>query len=191
MSPRSLPLLDGMQVASPCPASWDDMVGGDQVRFCGSCEKNVYDLSAMSRDDAEGLLRQMSEEACVRFYRRADGTVMTADCPVGVSRKRRRRAVFGVFGGAAMLAGAAAVGGHAATESPMVAEMGAPVPVEPLVPTTPVTVPPVAEPPATASVVAPPQPPRPPILLPRPFLQGKPHWTMGAAALVRHPELPR
>src|SRR4051812_47184360 len=42
---RSLPLLDRITIASPCTASWDDMAGDDRVRFCASCQKDVYNLS--------------------------------------------------------------------------------------------------------------------------------------------------
>jgi hypothetical protein len=31
---------------------------------------------------------------CVRFYQRKDGTLLTADCPVGVRRKRLRQRVW-------------------------------------------------------------------------------------------------
>ena len=89
------------------------MVGDDRVRFCGQCAKNVHNLSALSRGEADALLReaQAVEAArtgamCVRLYRRTDGTVLTADCPEGVRRKRRRLAVFGAVGGGLMAAGA-------------------------------------------------------------------------------------
>src|SRR5580704_343466 len=39
---KGLPLLDAVHVAAPCPASWEQMVGDEHVRFCGQCEKNVY-----------------------------------------------------------------------------------------------------------------------------------------------------
>jgi hypothetical protein len=80
------------------------MVGDDRVRFCGQCEKNVYNLSAMPRDEAEALLAAREGKMCVRLYKREDGTVMTSDCPVGVKRRRRRRAVAGVLGGGMMAA---------------------------------------------------------------------------------------
>lgn len=100
---RRLPTLDQVRVASPCNASWDEMLGDDRVRFCTSCEKNVFNLSAMSRDDAERLLAErLGGELCVRFYQRADGTVMTEDCPVGVSKKRRKKAVLAAAGAGAM-----------------------------------------------------------------------------------------
>lgn len=98
-----LPMLDTVRVASPCNASWDEMLGDDRVRFCTSCEKNVFNLSAMSREDAERLLAErMTGELCVRFYQRADGTVMTQDCPVGISKKRRKLAVLAAAGAGAM-----------------------------------------------------------------------------------------
>src|SRR3954465_5748427 len=84
---RSLPLLDRVFIASPCHASWEAMTGDERARFCQSCEKTVYNLSAMTSKDAEALLAEHGEKACVRFYRRADGTVMTSDCPVGVRKK--------------------------------------------------------------------------------------------------------
>jgi len=99
-----LPVLENVAIAAPCKASWDAMVGDDCVRFCGQCEKNVYNLSAMPRDEAEALLAAREGKMCVRLYKREDGTVMTSDCPVGVKRRRRRRAVAGVLGGGMMAA---------------------------------------------------------------------------------------
>ena len=105
---RQTPLLGSVRVATPCTASWEAMTGDDQVRFCGQCQKNVYNLSAMDREEAERLLARREGSICVRFYQRADGTVMTADCPVGVRRRRRRRVALTVVGAGAMAAAAAA-----------------------------------------------------------------------------------
>lgn len=118
---RSLPMLESVQVASPCSAEWSDMVGDDRVRFCGSCEKNVYNLSAMLAEDAERLLvERAGKDLCVRFYQRADGTMMTSDCPVGVTRKRRKKIAMAVAGAGAMAFGALA--------SARQTTMGAPLP---------------------------------------------------------------
>jgi len=87
-------------VASPCSADWDEMVGDGPVRFCGKCEKNVYNLSEMSRADGEALIAAQETTLCVRLYRRADGTVMTADCPVGVERLRFRARLWARVSGA-------------------------------------------------------------------------------------------
>lgn len=100
---RTLPMLDRIRVASPCNASWDEMLGDDRVRFCLSCEKNVYNLSAMTREEAERLLQERAGgELCVRYYQRADGTIMTQDCPVGARRKRRKKLALAVAGAGAM-----------------------------------------------------------------------------------------
>ncbi len=104
---RRASLLDGARVASPCNASWDAMKGDDRERFCEECEKSVYNLSAMTRDEATRLLAEREGSICVRMYRRADGTMLTADCPVGVRRKRVRLALYGAAGAGALAASAA------------------------------------------------------------------------------------
>lgn len=85
--------LDSIRVASPCSASWAEMDGDARARFCRACRLHVYDLSAMTRPEAEELLREKEGRACVRFFRRKDGTVLTQDCPVGLAAARRRLAV--------------------------------------------------------------------------------------------------
>ncbi len=105
-SRRSLPLLETIRIASPCNADWEKMIGDDQIRFCAHCQKDVYNLSGMAREEAETLIREREGELCVRLYRRADGTVLTADCPVGVRKKRVRRVAIATVGGGLMAAGA-------------------------------------------------------------------------------------
>src|SRR5262245_21020303 len=92
--------LDLIQVASPCPASWEAMKGDERVRFCGECRLNVYNLSEMAREEAEEFVRRREGRTCVRFFRREDGTVLTKDCPVGVRllRQRLARAVAAICG---------------------------------------------------------------------------------------------
>ncbi|MBY0307218.1 MAG: hypothetical protein K2Q09_00605, partial [Phycisphaerales bacterium] len=91
-----LPLLDRVRVASPCNARWEDMRGDGRVRRCDRCSLNVYNLSALGRAEAEALLErhfnadgtQKAGRFCAQLYRRADGTVLTADCPVGLAALR-------------------------------------------------------------------------------------------------------
>jgi hypothetical protein len=94
-------LLENIRIATPCNADWDDMAGDAQVRFCGKCEKNVYNLSEMSRADAEALVRDKEGRMCVRLYQRSDGTVLTSDCPVGVRRERLRARIWARVSGMA------------------------------------------------------------------------------------------
>ena len=105
---RALPLLDQVRVASPCNADWNEMLGDERVRFCLGCEKNVYNLSALPREDAEALLQaRLGGEMCVRFYERKDGTILTQDCPVGVKKKQRRKLALAVAGAGVMAAATA------------------------------------------------------------------------------------
>ena len=84
--------LDQIQIATPCDARWDDMLGDNRVRFCGACTKHVYNLSEMQQEEALALIQEMNGNLCVRLYRRPDGTVLTEDCPVGLLAKARQKA---------------------------------------------------------------------------------------------------
>lgn len=95
------PQLEKITVAAPCTAEWRWMYGNDRVRFCSQCKLNVYNLSAMTREQAEDLIRNAEGRLCVRFYRRKDGTMITQNCPQGLAavkakfnRMRARVAAF-------------------------------------------------------------------------------------------------
>ncbi|MCA9266889.1 MAG: hypothetical protein KDA41_00385 [Planctomycetales bacterium] len=107
------PRLEQLRIATPCSADWNAMQGDDVVRHCKLCQLNVYNLSAMTRDEALDFIAAQEGRVCIRIYRREDGTVLTRDCPVGRSRWHRRMlaavgsaaAVVFLLGGA-VLAGA-------------------------------------------------------------------------------------
>ncbi len=86
-----LSVLNDLRIASPCPASWLAMRGDDRVRFCDACSKSVYNLSDLTATEATALIRESEGGICLRLYHRADGTVLTADCPVGLRHALRRR----------------------------------------------------------------------------------------------------
>jgi hypothetical protein len=70
------------------------MAGDERIRFCPQCQLNVYNLSAMPREEAEAIVRQReTARVCIGFYRRPDGTILTRDCPVGAAALARMRAV--------------------------------------------------------------------------------------------------
>jgi len=83
-------MLDRLYVASPCFVDWEAMSGNDQARFCDRCQLNVYNISAMTRTQAEELIAKTEGRLCTRLFRRADGTIITQDCPVGIRAIRRR-----------------------------------------------------------------------------------------------------
>ncbi len=83
--------LEDITIATPCLADWDKMTGDHRVRFCGDCKMNVYNLSGMSRQKAEALVQAKEGRLCVQFLKRADGTIITKDCPVALHQKRIQR----------------------------------------------------------------------------------------------------
>jgi len=67
--PMGIPLdvLDDILIASPCDADWALMTGTEQVRFCGACKLNVYNISEMTRDAAiDRIMRAESDLPDVR-----------------------------------------------------------------------------------------------------------------------------
>jgi hypothetical protein len=110
---RSRVDLDRIAVASPCPMAWNDMIGNEHVRFCNQCNLNVYNISAMKKAEAESFIANAEGRICAKFYRRADGTILTKDCPVGLRAVRKKvsraaatafSALIGLFGGSAVFA---------------------------------------------------------------------------------------
>ncbi len=95
-TPRRRPMsrfksnLDRVRVAAPCHVDWDTMFGDERVRFCGQCKLNVYNLSEMTRVDAELLVGRSEGRLCIRYYQRRDGSIITQNCPVGLRAIKRR-----------------------------------------------------------------------------------------------------
>lgn len=82
--------INRIRVATPCPASWENMVGDERKRFCASCSLNVYNISKMTAPEVQALIANSTGRVCGRVYRRADGTVITRDCPTGLANYRKR-----------------------------------------------------------------------------------------------------
>jgi hypothetical protein len=99
--------LGHLGIASPCPADWNKMVGNERIRHCAECNLNVYNLSAMAELQVQELIQDRhGKRLCARFYRRADGTVLTQDCPWSLRALRRRASRIA----AAMLAAMMSIG---------------------------------------------------------------------------------
>jgi len=86
--------LENISIASPCSADWEQMYGDDRKRYCGDCKLNVYNLSGMTKADAEQLVARSEGRLCVRYYQRLDGSIITDDCPVGWAKLRQRTRLY-------------------------------------------------------------------------------------------------
>lgn len=85
-----LPILENVTMASPCKEDWAQMTGDARVRHCVRCDQNVYNLSDMTREEAEALIIAKEGKLCARYFRRKqDGKILVKDCPVGAQRRRR------------------------------------------------------------------------------------------------------
>jgi len=82
--------LSSIRIAAPCQSSWEAMAGDERVRHCTLCSLNVYNFAEMTRDEVRELLVRTEGRVCARLYRRADGTVLTRDCPMGLRALQRR-----------------------------------------------------------------------------------------------------
>ena len=82
--------LDAIKIASPCGANWNEMRGDERRRYCAMCKLNVYNLSGMTRTEAESFLINSEGRVCLQVRRRADGSVITKDCPVGWAKLKRK-----------------------------------------------------------------------------------------------------
>ncbi|MBA3545484.1 MAG: hypothetical protein H0T76_03275 [Nannocystis sp.] len=79
-----------VEITSPCHESWDAMNGDAERRFCGVCQKDVHNLSAMRHDEAQALLRERaSESLCVRYSAEGDGSLRFRDLVPRASLTRK------------------------------------------------------------------------------------------------------
>jgi len=83
-------MLGQIRIASPCSADWERMPGSNRVRYCAQCNRSVYNFSALTPEEVGKLVANRSGRLCARFYQRADGTMLSEDCPVGFRARVRR-----------------------------------------------------------------------------------------------------
>jgi|ERR1051325_9540322 hypothetical protein len=125
--------LEGVRVASPCEVAWDRMAGDERVRHCTQCDLNVYNFAELTRDEIRDLLARTEGRVCARLYRRADGTLLTRDCPSGLRRLQRRMSRAAAAMVAAMVSASAFLTGCATSRAPRVQNQGVQLTVVPAV----------------------------------------------------------
>jgi hypothetical protein len=119
--------LGRLRIGVPCQASWEGMAGDERVRHCTLCSLNVYNVAEMTRDEVRELLVRTEGRVCARLYRRADGTVMTRDCPTGLRAMRQRTSRVAAAVIAALLSLPALAFGGTACDKPRLKTRGSKV----------------------------------------------------------------
>lgn len=74
-------LLRQISIPEECPVDWEAMQGNDRQRFCPSCGKHVYNISAMTPNEAIELIRERNGSLCGRITRLADGSIASLGSP--------------------------------------------------------------------------------------------------------------
>ena len=59
-----------IQIPDPCPESWENMIPGEEGRFCNTCCKTVVDFTGMSPQAISSyLVQHRSGQLCGRFHK--------------------------------------------------------------------------------------------------------------------------
>ncbi|TVQ59266.1 MAG: hypothetical protein EA379_11670 [Phycisphaerales bacterium] len=73
---KDIRLLDNVRIDEPCPLATTDLPRAPGGWHCPQCDKRVHDISALTRDEAEALLRSRAETGlCVRITKDDRGVV--------------------------------------------------------------------------------------------------------------------
>ena len=111
MTRRRLPVLDPLRVGGDCDAAWDAMPGSDRSRHCARCDHAIYDLSALTRGEAEALVSAhaaVGKRLCGAITHTEGGTMANVSWWSRL-RAAREQGVL-VVAAAAVLVGATALG---------------------------------------------------------------------------------
>ena len=69
--------LENVTVPNPCPISWEQMTGNDEIRHCATCQHKVYNISEMPKRRALKVLNQPENTVCISYYRDDRNRVVT------------------------------------------------------------------------------------------------------------------
>ncbi|HXC35961.1 MAG TPA: hypothetical protein VNV43_08810 [Candidatus Acidoferrales bacterium] len=62
-------------IRQKCTADWEKMHGNDKRRFCERCQRHVYNVSAMSREEREVFESPVGMKECIFYSQRRNGEV--------------------------------------------------------------------------------------------------------------------
>ncbi|HZS38433.1 MAG TPA: hypothetical protein VFF06_16475 [Polyangia bacterium] len=79
--------MTGEPLAKSCDVPWSAMAGGERFRRCAECEREVWNLSAMTAREAEVRLLNASEWPCINYRVDRDGNLVSREEPRAPSRR--------------------------------------------------------------------------------------------------------
>lgn len=63
-------------IVKQCPKRWGEMKGGEKVRLCESCDKEVHNLSDMTHREATEFMAALPEGTCLIYGHDAHGEII-------------------------------------------------------------------------------------------------------------------
>lgn len=126
------PSTSPLQIKTPCPKNWAELVGDDRRRFCSECSLHVHNAAQLTRSEAQTILAESNSRVCMRIEYDGGGTPIFRDSQpapeVPATRRPAARLTRWVLSAAAGLL--AACNGHVSTGANGTPPAG-PNPVEP------------------------------------------------------------
>lgn len=69
--------LENFEVPKPCSMNWDEMTGNEEIRHCGKCQHQIYNISEMPKRRALKVLNQPNERVCISYLQDEQNQVIT------------------------------------------------------------------------------------------------------------------
>ncbi len=79
--------IECKKTALPCGWTWDATYAVEKYRYCGQCQRAVYNLAGLDMPEAEALILKAENAAKFTLFKRTDGLFMTSDCPVAIKKR--------------------------------------------------------------------------------------------------------
>lgn len=92
---------DSIRIQNACPKKWGELVGSDAKRYCDACDLHVHNSEALTRVEAEALVREADERVCMRIVSDETGAPVFRDSRASLAR---RAANWALATGAGLLA---------------------------------------------------------------------------------------
>jgi hypothetical protein len=80
--------LTGAPLEKPCDVPWDAMRGGERFRVCAECDREVWNLSAMTAREAEIRLLNASGSPCINYRVDEAGRLISREEPRALTARR-------------------------------------------------------------------------------------------------------
>jgi hypothetical protein len=86
-----------LEIKTPCPKRWSELIGDDQRRFCSACSLHVHNAAQLTREETTELVTSSESRVCLRIEYDAHGAPLfrepaPAAASAGVARNHATRA---------------------------------------------------------------------------------------------------